>query len=51
LSLKYTQRTAMDRIAEETGQSFEAVKKALIRLRAALLECVRRKLSQEEWNT
>jgi hypothetical protein len=27
------------------------VKKALIRLRAALLECVRRKLSQEEWNT
>lgn len=51
LSLKYTQRAAMDRIAEETGQSFEAVKKALIRLRAALLECVRRKLSQEEWNT
>jgi DNA-directed RNA polymerase specialized sigma24 family protein len=51
LSLKYTQRAAMDRIAEETGQSFEAVKKALIRLRAVLLECVHRKLSQEEWNT
>lgn len=50
LSLKYTQRAAIDLIAEETGQSFEAVKKALIRLRASLLECVRRKLSQEEWN-
>jgi RNA polymerase sigma-70 factor (ECF subfamily) len=49
LSMKYTQHAAMERIAEETGQSFEAVKKALIRLRAALLECVRRKLSQQEW--
>jgi len=48
LSLKYTQRASMDYIAEEVGQSFEAVKKALIRIRAALLECVRRKLSQEE---
>jgi hypothetical protein len=30
LSLKYTQRTAMERIVDETGQSFEAVKNALI---------------------
>ncbi len=51
LSLKYTQRAALDRIAEETGQSFEAVKKALLRLRAALLECVRRRLAQEEWTS
>ena len=50
LSLKYTQRAAMEHIADETGQSFEAVKKALIRLRAVLLECMRRRLSQEEWN-
>lgn len=49
LALKYTQRAALERIAEETGQSFESVKKALIRLRVALLECVRRKLSQEDW--
>lgn len=51
LSLKYTRRASLDQIARETGQSFEAVKKALIRLRSALLECVRRRLSQEEWNT
>ncbi|MEY5026195.1 MAG: hypothetical protein RLZZ244_1723 [Verrucomicrobiota bacterium] len=49
LSLKYTQRLAVERIAEETGQSLVAVKKALLRLRHALLECVRRRLSQEEW--
>ena len=49
LSLKYTHRAAMERIAQETGQSFEAVKKALNRLRVALLECLRRKLSHEEW--
>lgn len=46
LSLKYTQRAALEDIAREAGQSFEAVKKALIRIRAALLECVRRKLAQ-----
>ena len=50
LSLKYTQRAAMERIADETGQSFEAVQQALIRLRAALLECGRRRLSLEVWN-
>ena len=49
LSLKYTQRATLEQIAGETGQSFEGVKKALIRLRVALLECVRRRLSQEEW--
>jgi RNA polymerase sigma-70 factor, ECF subfamily len=51
LSLKYTQRATLEQIAGETGQSFEAVKKALIRIRAALLECVRHKISQEGWNT
>jgi RNA polymerase sigma-70 factor (ECF subfamily) len=51
LSLKYSQRATLGQIACETGQSFEAVKKALIRLRAALLQCVRRRLSREEWNT
>ncbi len=49
LSLKYTQRATLEQIACETGQSFEGVKKALMRLRVALLECVRRRLSQEEW--
>jgi RNA polymerase sigma-70 factor, ECF subfamily len=48
LSLKYTRRAPMEDIARESGQSFEAVKKALIRLRAALLECVRRKLARRE---
>jgi RNA polymerase sigma-70 factor (ECF subfamily) len=51
LSLKYTHRAAMEEIAREAGQSFEAAKKALIRIRAALLECVRRKLSQGAWTT
>lgn len=49
LSMKYTQSISVERIAEETGQSLAAVKKALLRLRAALLECVRRRLSQAEW--
>jgi RNA polymerase sigma-70 factor (ECF subfamily) len=48
LSLKYTRRAALEDIAREEGQSFEAVKKALIRIRAALLECVRRKLARGE---
>ena len=48
LAMKYTQQAAMDVIARESGLSFEAVKKALVRIRAGLLDCVRRKLSQEE---
>lgn len=51
LTLKYTRRASLEQIARETGSSFEAVKKALIRVRSVLLECVRRRLSQEDLNT
>lgn len=49
LSLKYTEGAAMESIAAEMGQSFEAVKKALVRIRAGLHDCVRQKLVREEW--
>lgn len=51
LSLKYTQRAAIKDIASETGMALEAVKKALARIRAGLLVCVRRKLYQEGGTT
>ncbi len=46
LNLKYEARASMKDIARELGQSFEAVTKALYRLRRALLECVERKLRE-----
>jgi RNA polymerase sigma-70 factor (ECF subfamily) len=49
LSLKYTRGEAVESIAAEVGQSFETVKKALVRIRAGLHECVRQKLAREEW--
>lgn len=49
LSLKYTRGEAVESIAAEMGQSFETVKKALVRIRAGLHECVRQKLAREEW--
>jgi RNA polymerase sigma-70 factor (ECF subfamily) len=49
LSLKYTEGEAVESIASEMGQSFEAVKKALVRIRAGLHDCVRQRLAKEEW--
>jgi len=46
LNLKYTDRARFEDIATALGQSLAAVKKALFRLRRALLECVERKLRQ-----
>jgi RNA polymerase sigma-70 factor (ECF subfamily) len=46
LNLKYTDRAPLEAIATALGQSLAAVKKALFRLRGALLECVERKLRQ-----
>jgi RNA polymerase sigma-70 factor (ECF subfamily) len=48
LTLKYTQNSDLQAIAIQTGQSFEAVKKSLFRIRAALHDCVRQKLAREE---
>lgn len=47
LALKYAQRASLEDVAHQAGQSFEAVKKALVRIRAALAACVRHKLAQE----
>jgi RNA polymerase sigma-70 factor (ECF subfamily) len=46
LSLRYEGRQSVEEVARATGQSFDAVTKALYRLRQALTECVERKLSQ-----
>jgi RNA polymerase sigma-70 factor (ECF subfamily) len=49
LALKYTRGEAVENIASEVGQSFEAVKKALLRIRAGLQDCVRQRLAMEDW--
>ena len=46
LSLRYESRASMEDVAETMGQSFEAVTKALYRVRRALLDCVERKIAQ-----
>jgi RNA polymerase sigma-70 factor (ECF subfamily) len=46
LSLRYEERAPMDEVARAMGQTFDAVTKALYRVRQALLDCVARKLSQ-----
>jgi RNA polymerase sigma-70 factor (ECF subfamily) len=46
LSLRYERRQSIEEVARATGQSFDAVTKALYRLRQALTDCVERKLSQ-----
>jgi RNA polymerase sigma-70 factor, ECF subfamily len=46
LSLRYEGRQSVEEVASAMGQSFDAVTKALYRLRQALTECVERKLSQ-----
>ncbi|MFZ4768025.1 MAG: sigma-70 family RNA polymerase sigma factor, partial [Roseimicrobium sp.] len=46
LSLRYEGRKSVEEVARATGQSFDAVTKALYRLRQALTDCVERKLSQ-----
>ena len=46
LSLRYEARKSVEEVARATGQSFDAVKKSLYRLRQALADCVERKLSQ-----
>lgn len=46
LSLRYEARAPVEEVASEMGQSFNAVTKALYRLRQALGDCVERKLSQ-----
>ncbi len=43
LSMKYEQRASMEAIARTLDFTFEAVTKALYRLRRSLLECVERK--------
>lgn len=45
LSLRYEGRVPVEEIARRVGQSFDAVTKALYRLRQALSDCVERKLS------
>lgn len=46
LSLRYEARKSVEEVAKATGQTFDAVTKALYRLRQALTDCVERKLSQ-----
>jgi RNA polymerase sigma-70 factor len=46
LSLRYEARQSVEEVARATGQTFDAVTKALYRLRQALADCVERKLSQ-----
>jgi len=46
ISLRYESRASIEEIAAAVGQKFEAVTKALYRVRRALLECVERKLSR-----
>ena len=45
LSLRYEGRESVENVAGRVGQSFDAVTKALYRLRQALSDCVERKLS------
>jgi RNA polymerase sigma-70 factor (ECF subfamily) len=45
LSLRYEGRKSVGNVAGRVGQSFDAVTKALYRLRQALSDCVERKLS------
>ncbi len=45
LSLRYEGRVPVEEVARRVGQSFDAVTKALYRLRQALSDCVERKLS------
>lgn len=45
LSLRYEGRVPIEEIARRVGQRFDAVTKALYRLRQALSDCVERKLS------
>ena len=47
LNLKYNTKIPLTDIATTLGQSLSAVKKALFRLRCALLHCIERKLRQE----
>lgn len=44
LSLRYEKRLSIDDLARELGRGFDAVTKALYRLRQGLLQCVQRKL-------
>jgi len=46
LSMRYESRASMEEVALAMGQAFDAVTKALYRVRRALLECVETKLSQ-----
>jgi RNA polymerase sigma-70 factor, ECF subfamily len=46
LSMRYESRASMEEVALAMGQAFEAVTKALYRVRRALRECVEHKLSQ-----
>lgn len=46
LSMRYEARKSVEEVAKATGQTFDAVTKALYRLRQALTDCVERKLSQ-----
>jgi len=45
LSLRYESRVPVEEVARRVGQSFDAVSKALYRLRQTLSQCVERKLS------
>ena len=45
LTLRYESRASMEDVAAAMGQTFEAVTKSLYRVRRALLDCVKRKLS------
>ncbi|MBA3485252.1 MAG: sigma-70 family RNA polymerase sigma factor, partial [Pirellulales bacterium] len=46
LRFRYVDEASMDQIAGRQGRSAAAVKMALQRVRAALLECIRRRMSQ-----
>jgi DNA-directed RNA polymerase specialized sigma24 family protein len=46
LSLRYEARRPVEEVAHALGQSFDAVTKALYRLRQALADCVERILSK-----
>ncbi len=49
LTLRYHLNADMDSIAAETGLSFEAAKKALIRIRAELMDCVQNRIRGGLW--
>ncbi len=48
LELRYQACASMHAVATAMGQTIEAITKALYRVRRALLECVRRKLSESQ---